>query len=129
MHKEWLTSRGVTWYFELMCCYIFLSDSGYFQSNNAFLFSLKNSDNQHYKMPVNYPNNAIYCSPTYGPTFGGGHNLYISDNCHVNTKSYSNLGYYYKAPTGYIYGTDQARSLLAGTIKFKVDEYEVFYQS
>ena len=128
MHKEWLTSRGVTWYIELMCCYIFLSDGRYFQSNNAFLFSLKNSDNQHYKMTVKSPVHAIYCHPTYGPTFGEGRDLYISDNCHVNTSSYSNLGHTYKLPTGYVYNTDQAKRLLAGTYKFKVDEYEVFYQ-
>ena len=125
MHKEWLTSRGVMWYIELMCYYIFLSAGGYFQSNNAFLFSLKNSDNQHYKMPVTKPEYAIYCTTTYGPTFGGGHDLYISDNCHVNTGSHTNLGITYKLPTGY---TGQAGSLLAGTYNFKVDEYEVFYQ-
>ena len=113
-----------------MCCYIFLSAGRYFQSNNAFLFSLKNSDNQHYKMTVKSPVYAIYCRSTYGPTFGGGHDLRISDNCHLNTNSYSNLGHTYKLPTGYVYGTDQARRLLAGTYSynFKVDEYEVFYQ-
>ena len=110
-----------------MCCYIFLSGYTYFQSNNAFLFSLKNSDNQHYKMTVTGPDSAIYCYPTYGPIFGGGNDLYISDNCHVNTDSKSNLGHTYKLPAGYAYGTDQAKRLLAGT-QFKVDEYEVFYQ-
>ena len=79
-------------------------------------------------MTVNTPNHAIHSSPTWGPTFGGGHDLHISDNCHVNTISYSNLGNTYKLPTGYVHGTDQARSLLAGTRNFKVDEYEVFYQ-
>ena len=47
-----------------------------------------------------------------------------SNSCY----SYSNLGHTYKLPTGYVYGTDKARSLLAGTYTFKVDEYEVFYQ-
>ena len=128
MHKEWLTSRGVMWYFELMCYYIFLSDGRYFQSNNAFLFSLKNSDNQHYKMTVNKPDRAVQSRPTQGPTFGRGYDLYISDNCHVNTISYSNLGYTYKLPTGYVYSTYQAQHLLAGKYHFQVDEYEVFYQ-
>ena len=119
----------MTSYIELMCYYIFLSDGVHWvQSNNAFLFSLKNSDNQHYKMTVNSPDKASYCYPTYGPTFGGGHDLYISDNCHVNTNSYSQLGYTYKLPTGYVAGTNQVQRLLAGTFTFKVDEYEVFYQ-
>ena len=64
----------------------------------------------------------------YGPSFGGGHVLYISDNCHVNIARYSNLGKSYKLPAGYVYDSDEARRLLAGTYNFKVDEYEVFYQ-
>ena len=116
------------WYIELMCSYIFLSGGGYFQSNNAFLFSLKNSDNQHYKMTVNSPVYTIYCSSGNGPTFGVGNDLSISDNCHLNNYSYSDLGHTYKLPTGYVYDTDQGKRLLAGTYNFKVDEYEVFYQ-
>ena len=117
------------WYIKLMCYYIFLSDGSYWvQSNNAFLFSLKNSDNQHYKMTVNNPVYAIRCHPSYGPTFGGLHGLYISDNCHVNTNSGSHLGHTYKLPTGYDIHTDRTYRLLAGTRNFKVDEYEVFYQ-
>ena len=116
------------WYIELMCYYIFLSGVRWIQSNNTFLFSLKNSDNQHYKMNVTIPDYATYCYPSYGPTFGGGFDLLIYDNCHMNTNSYSNLGYTYKLPTGYVYNTDQAKRLLAGTRNFKVDEYEVFYQ-
>ena len=128
MHKEWLTSRGVTWYIELMCYYIFLSGYTYFRSNNAFLFSLKNSDNQHYKMTINNPDKAIRCYPPYGPTFGAGYDLLIYDNCHVNTNSHSRLGNTYKLPAGYVYDTDQAKRLLAGKYQFTVDEYEVFYQ-
>ena len=128
MHKKWLISRGVTWYIELMCCYIFLSAITYFQSNNAFLFSLKNSDNQNYKMTVTKPDSAIYCHSVLGPSFGAGSDLQLSDNCNVNTYSYSNLGYTYKLPAGYVYYSDQAHSLLAGTYKFEVDEYEVFFQ-
>lgn len=28
---------------------------------------------------------SLYDHPNYGPTFGGGHDLYIPDNCNVNT--------------------------------------------
>ena len=75
-----------------------------------------------------YPHNAMYCYYHYGPTFGGGHDLRIVDNCDKNTNSYSNLGSTYKLPAGYTYGTTQATTLLAGSYKFKVDEYEVFFQ-
>ena len=112
-----------------MFYYLFLSDGrDWVQGNNAFLFSLKNSDNQHYKMTVAKPKYTIRCYYAKGPTFGKGYDLQISDNSHVNNNSNSNLGNTYKLPAGYVYDTDQARSLLAGTRNFKVDEYEVFYQ-
>jgi hypothetical protein len=36
---------------------------------------------------------SIYILNSYGPTFGGGHDLCISDNCDQNNSSYSNLPY------------------------------------
>ena len=71
---------------------------------------------------------AIYSGEHFGPTFGGGWDLHISGNCDENYYSYSNLGDTYNLPDGYINGTEQTRSLLAGSINFKCDEYEVFYQ-
>ena len=73
--------------------------------------------------------NAIYSNNGYGPTFGGGHDIYISNNCHTNTNSYSNLGHSYLPPNGYAYGSVQARAVFAGSYKFRCDEYEVFYQA
>ena len=107
----------------------FFPDDGYIYSTDAFLFSLKNRDNQPYKMTV-YQNSwyAMYSKYYYGPTFGSGHDLRIRDNCNRNTYSYSNLGSTYRLPAGYTYRTAQAKSLLAGSSNFKVDEYEVFFQ-
>ena len=93
------------------------------------MFSLNNSDNQPYKMKINrYRHTATYHHNSVGPNFGGGHDLYIADNCDKNTNSFSNLGHTYKLPAGYTYGTTQAKTLLAGSYHFKVDEYEVFFQ-
>lgn len=39
---------------------------------------------------------AIYCNPGYGPTFGGGHDLYICSDCNSSNGSYSNTGYCYE---------------------------------
>ena len=107
----------------------FFSDGWNVYSTEAFLFSLKNRDNQPYKMTV-YRNSwyAMYCVSYYGPTFGSGYDLRIYDNCNRNTYSSSKLGGTYKLPPGYTYGTTQAKSLLAGSYNFKVDEYEVFFQ-
>ena len=71
---------------------------------------------------------AIYSGSNYGPTFGGGFDLYLPNSCHTNS-GYSNLGYTYRPPNWYRSGSYQARSVLAGSYYFTCDEYEVFYQT
>ena len=45
------------------------------------------------KMPlVKNQKIAIHCMSDYGPTFGGGHDLHISNNANTSGSSYSNLG-------------------------------------
>ncbi len=34
------------------------------------------------RLNLTSPQNAIYNGPNYGPTFGGGHCIYISDKAH-----------------------------------------------
>ena len=95
----------------------------------AFLFSIRNKDNiQPFKSLV-YRNseNAIYCGSNYGPTFGGGHDLYISDNANINANSHINIGHTYQPPSGYNYGNANTRALLAGKQNFSPSEVEVFY--
>ena len=84
---------------------------------------------QPFKCPIINGNNsyAIYCDRTYGATFGGGNDLYISDNANTNQNSYSNLGHTYQPPPGYQNGTQQTQSLFAGSYKFTPTELEVFY--
>ena len=65
---------------------------------------------------------AVYCEPSYGPTFGGGHDLHIINNANGNQESYSNCSYSYQAPPG----TAQANSLLAGSYNFTPTEIEAF---
>ena len=112
------------------CHYVFLSGSSrYIQSSNSFIFSLKNKDNlKPFKAPV-YPNSghAIYTSNGYGLIFGGGHDIYITNNAHTSTSSYSNFGYTYRLPSGYSYNQANTRDLLAGSYNFKPSEIEVYY--
>ena len=105
------------------------SGHGYKRSNVSFLFSLKNKDNvPPFKAPV-YKNhqNAIGSNPSKGPTFGGGHDLYISNDSHTNQESYTDFGNTYQPPPGYDYGTQQTQYLLAGSYKFTPTEIEVFF--
>ena len=105
-----------------------MSGQDYRQSDVSFLFSLKNKDNvPPFKSPVKDHQYAILSSPIQGASFGGGHDFYISDNSNVNQKSYSNFGNTYQLPAGYVYGTQETKSLLAGSHKFTPTEVEVFF--
>lgn len=70
----------------------------------------------------------MYSEKQWGPTFGQGHDLAISNRCNDNSMSYSFLGETYEPPKGYTTGNLEARNLLAGSYDFICDEYEVFYQ-
>lgn len=39
---------------------------------------------------------SIYRNKDYGPTFGGAHNLHISNECNGSTSSYTNVSQDYK---------------------------------
>ena len=76
-----------------------------------------------------YANNqkhSIYSCYTFGPVFGGGHDLRLY---FVYKSSYSNLGFTYRPPSGYSYGDSFARSFLAGSYHFNPDEIETFYDT
>ena len=98
-------------------------------SVNAFLFSLKNKDNlKPFKAAV-YRDSyvAFYHKSAYGPTFGSGHDIRISNNANSNTGSYINFGFTYQPPPGYAVGTTKTKALFAGTNYFTPSEVEVFY--
>ena len=97
-------------------------------NQKCFLFSVKNANgSKMIKLANDGPNQySIFDYAPYGPTFGGGHDMHISNNCNSVTTSYSNLGHSYSPPLGYTYGSSQAKSFLAGTHQFQVVEIEVF---
>ena len=77
-----------------------------------FLFSL--DTRIFYK---NVSGNHTYHNNSYGPTFGGGHDLYISSGCLNNQNSYSSKSNY---------DMSCSYELNGGVQKFKVLDYEVF---
>ena len=85
----------------------------YKKGSNGFIFSLDNNE-IYYNKDSNYN---IYCYSDYGPTFGGGYDFYISDNCDKNN-SYDN--------SGDSYDTKGKKYALAGTKYFYVEDYEVY---
>ena len=97
--------------------------SGYKQCTESFLFSLVNpSGSEQTKMPLMGTNdqNGIYCNSSYGPIFGGGHDLLIASGANANSNSSSNLGNSYECPP------HANASFLVGQTNFTVSELEVF---
>ena len=93
---------------------------------NAFIFSFVNTDDKPVVMKCNDPTNAIYCVSGCGPVFGkDGLDFSIHGNSRGNKSNYSNLGKSYSHPQ-YAYGSDEAKSFLAGSNKFLTLEIEVF---
>ena len=72
---------------------------------------------------------SISCGSRYGPTFGGGRDIYISNYASSNSDSYGNLGGTYSPPSGYTYGSTFAQTFLAGSYQFTPDEVETFYET
>ncbi|CAH3116517.1 unnamed protein product [Porites lobata] len=97
---------------------------GYSTSSKSFVFSLLDKEGlAPFKSMVTNTSFPIYRDPSYGPTFGGGHDIYIADNANQNANSYANFGTSYSLPNGI---TDSS-TILAGTRYFSPDEVEVFY--
>ena len=63
---------------------------------------------------------AIHCNNSYGPIFGGGHDLLIDDVPNASNCS-AKLNNSYECPDG-----ENAVTFLTGSETFKVDEMEVF---
>ena len=124
-----------TWY---LFFFIFLFElaysCAYHYSSSAFLFSLVNKPGW---APVKlsqtgkhrHGGHSINGCSSYGPTFGGGHDVSVKNHASSNTNSYSNLGYTYSPPSGHSYGSSFTQSFLAGSYTFQPDEVEVFYET
>lgn len=95
------------------------SEGGFKKSPSSFLFSV----DKKLKFSLRDPNKAVYHSKDYGPTFGGGHDLALSDNCGQNLSSWSSLNFSYVVPEEL---QGEAPKLLAGSPDFYVNDYEVY---
>ncbi|KAF9366867.1 hypothetical protein BGX34_003967 [Mortierella sp. NVP85] len=98
----------------------------YSTSRSNFLFTLKSREHPARENAVfgirGDGNAAAYSKTDYGPTFGVGHDLYLSSNCNLSCQSSSTM------PSTYI-GLNASSTALAGSPNFRVQEYEVFLVS
>ena len=112
--------KGITCF---LCVIILGSSTEYKKCAESFLFSLVNpSGTGPTKMPLKGNNNqyGICCYSEYGPTFGGGNDLYIASGANANSNSHCNLGNTYQCPA------NANSSFLVGQKNFCVNEMEVF---
>ena len=89
------------------------------QSSVGFLFCLScaGAPDRAQQFGITSQQYAVYQNPSYGPSFGGGHDLHIS-----NTPGAS--GSYTTA--GHSYASRGSETYMAGTRVFRVIDYEVF---
>ncbi|PFX22723.1 Neurogenic locus notch-like protein 4 [Stylophora pistillata] len=102
------------------------STTGPATTSNAFIFSLRNKEELHpFKSMVLVSAYAIYRDSNRGPTFGNGWDIYISNNANSNNNSYADFASdgYYETPKG----VQDLTTILAGSLYFSPDDWEVFY--
>ena len=102
------------------------STGSYEYDSKAFIFSLVNKENRPLLFEqTSNDGSSIGSFKIYGPIFGIGNDIIIYDSSNMNTASISSLGKTYIHPE-YPYGSVRARTILAGSFNFKVQEIEVF---
>lgn len=105
------------------------SSNQYKSDKDAFIFSLVNREKKAVRFDIapGREQYAIFCNPQYGPTFGGGHDFFIANNCdQADSGSNTNLGHCYRSESSPITTVERARTLLGGAPAFRVEDIEVF---
>ena len=96
--------------------------SGYKPDSEAFIYTFLNPNNSPLKLPIITVTYGICNNPSYGPTFGGGHDILVTDNSNMNSNNYLN-GHSYTS--GYS-GSSLGVFFKGGSYNFMTAEIEVF---
>ncbi len=99
------------------------SDNSYKNDTTAFLFTLTNPHNippTKYLIKPGTGTYAVNHYSTYGPTFGGGNDIYLSSPSNANDSSYSAFPYSYTDTTG------QGNKTFTGDKNLTASDIEVF---
>ncbi len=99
--------------------------NGKFKSDNkAYIFSLVNNENEPFRRQYHVCERpSINCSSWLGPGFG--RDICIASNSNVNEESFADFGHSYRH-IGFTYGSEEAKSILAGVFHFKTLEIAFF---
>ncbi len=105
-------------------CTPWTSDAGYYKHDTtAFLFTLTNPHNIPPTKYIIKPDNsqhAVYHRNDYGPTFGGGHDIFLVNASNLNKSSYTGF------PNTYLDTTGNGNNTFTGARNFTVSDIEVF---
>jgi hypothetical protein len=80
-------------------------------------------------MTITSHQSAVCNNYNYGPTFGGGHDIQISDKCNENNSSYTNFPSSYNLASNPYTNNQTSYTAFCGATSgrnFKVIEYEVY---
>merc|ERR1712130_127646 len=97
---------------------------GYNSLAESWIFSLKNPNDKPLKLLPIQNNTWVYVNSSYGPTFGGGHDIYVSNSMNSGS-NYCNPHTYKTVAEGFE-GT-YTTSTLAGSYNYTVTELECFH--
>ena len=118
-------------WFASCVCFPSLGSCSYPSSSKSFIYSLYNINGYapvKLQIKSGYYNSAIYRCSGYGPTFGGGNDIRISNNAGSNRNSYTSCGCTYPLPPGYS-SSRFSCTFYAGSYKFTPTDVEVFYET
>jgi hypothetical protein len=93
-------------------------------SLKSFLFTLKNPHNipaKRFALKAKEKQKEIWYGSEWGPCFGSGYDIAVSDNCNANAYSFTSLGSCYTNDTGLSYDI-----VFTGSKYFQAREIEVF---
>ena len=94
----------------------------YTNDPSAFIFTLVNPNSippTRYLIKRGSEQYALYNNPNYGPTFGGGHDIYVPDISNEAT-GYTNF------PISYIDSTGRGALTFNGNLSFETNDIEVY---
>ena len=114
----------------MTCVYAILLDyCDWVSSSKSFIYSLYNINGfSPVKLQIKSGMQHYAIHGCLGPTFGGGFDIFISNNVASNQNSYTSCGYTYHLPPGYSLSGSFCR-FYAGSYKFTPTDVEVFYET
>jgi len=102
------------------------SDSRTTSSEKAFLFSMhcfSGLEPTKFRLKTKDDANAMTNEPSYGPTFGGNHDIHVANQANANSQSYTHLGETFECPE---VPEQTNATILTGNYHFRIAEVEVF---